>query len=466
MVDVPKLCEQDASELAALTRSGNVSCREVVEAHLARIDAVNGALGAVTITLRDAALALAAARDASTERGPLHGVPFTVKASLDCLGSATTWGVPALRDALPYADAPAVSRLKAAGAIPIARTNLSEMGLRLCTVNPLHGRTLNPHDRKLTVGGSSGGDAAAVATGMAPLGLGSDMGGSLRVPAECCGVATLKPTTGRVPHAASLEPRDHGMAGQLMLAVGPLARSVRDLRLVLGVLAGRDVRDPRSVDAPLLGPLPDPPSAALVTALPGAPLPKATLRAIEHAGALLEARGWHVDVASPPELARTSEVFHKVLATDLSALAPQLAPFVSDGLTAHLERLCRSAALHESSNHRIHSERSRLARAWSAFFSRYCVVIGPNWGRPVWPIDADLDPSSGVALLEETVRFLTPGNVLGLPALTLPMGFAAGLPVAIQVYADLWREDLCLAAAEIIEAGRAPCSPIDPALAP
>ncbi|MFT3765207.1 MAG: amidase family protein [Minicystis sp.] len=409
-----------------------MSSREVVEAHLARIEEVDGHLGAITVTLRESALAAADAADRGEARGPLHGVPFTVKENLDCLGSATTHGVPALRDALPYADAPAVARLKAAGAIVIGRTNLSEMGLRLCASNPLRGRTLNPYDRRLTAGGSSSGDAAAVATGLTPLGLGSDMGGSLRAPALCCGVAALKPTTGRIAHAASLEPRDHGMAGQAMLAIGPLARSVADLRLASSILAGRDIRDPRSVDVPLTGPAPEVYRAALVTRLPGAPLEASTVAAVERAGELLRAAGWDVEEAVPPELPRVNEVFGKLLATDLAVIAPQIQPVITEALFAHLMRLCRANKLHEASNLRIHAERSRLIRAWSGFFSDYPVVIGPNWARPIWPIDADLSPESGVALLEDTVRFITPGNVLGIPCVALPMGVAGGLPTGIQ----------------------------------
>jgi amidase len=459
---VRKLFAYDAVSLAKLIRAGEVSSREVVEAHLARIEEVNGYLGAVCVTLRESALAAADACDRSEARGPLHGVPFTVKENIDCLGSATTHGVPALRDALPYADAPAVARLKAAGAIPIGRTNQSEMGLRVCATNPLRGRTRNPYDRRLTAGGSSGGDAAAVATGMTPLGIGNDMGGSLRIPAHCCGVATLKPTTGRIAHAASLEPRDHGMAGQAMLAVGPIARSVADLRLGLSILAGRDIRDPRSVDVPLEGPEPEVRRAALVTELSGGPLEASTVAAIERAGALLQAAGWEVEEAVPPELPRVNEIFGKLLATDLSALVPQMQPILSEALVQHLLRICRAQRLHEASNHRIHAERSRLIRAWSGFFADYPVVIGPNWARPIWPIDADLDPASGLELLEDTVRFIAPGNALGIPSVALPMGVVDGLPTGIQIYADLWREDLCLAAAEIIEAGVTMPSPIDP----
>lgn len=450
---VPLLFEYGAASLASLIRSREVSSREVVEAHLERIDEVNGYLGAITVTLRDAALAAADACDRHGAGGPLHGVPFTVKENIDCVGSATTHGVPALRDALPYVDAPVVARFKAAGGILLGRTNMSEMGLRLCTVNPLRGRTLNPYNRKLTVGGSSGGDAAAVATGMVPLGVGGDMGGSLRVPAQCCSIATLKPTTGRIPQASSLDPRDHGMAGQAMLALGPLARSVVDLRLSFSILAGRDIRDPRSVDAPLEGAVPLERRAALVTELPGGALEAATVAAIRRAGDLLRAAGWEIEEALPPELTRVSDVFRELLATDLAVLAPQLRPFISDALFEHLMRICRSSHRQQVSNYSVHVERSRLMRAWSGFFSEYPVVVGPNWGCPVWSVDEDLNPDHGIELLERTVRFITPGNALGIPCVAIPMGWTDGLPTGIQIYADLWREDLCLSAAEVIEQG-------------
>jgi amidase len=459
---VPRLFEYSAASLATMIRRQEVSSREVVDAHLARIDEVNGHVGAIAVTLRESALAAADACDRNRGDGPLHGVPFTVKENLDCVGSATTHGLPALRDALPYLDAPAVIRFKAAGAILIGRTNMSEMGLRLCTVNPLRGRTLNPYNRKLTVGGSSGGDAAAVATGMVPIGIGTDMGGSLRVPAQCCGITALKPTTGRIAHASSLDPQDHGMAGQAMLALGPLARTVSDLRLSLSVLAGRDARDPRSVDAPLQGREPLLYRAALVTDLPGGALDDATLTAIRRAGELLQTAGWDVEEAVPPELSAVTDVFRKLLSAELSVVAGQLRPSISETLFEHLMRVCRSSRLHEMSDYRVHTERSRLMRAWSRFFLDYPVVVGPNWGCPVWPADQDVKAELGTQLLENTVRFITPGSALGIPSVALPMGVVDGLPAGIQIYADLWREDLCLNAAEIIERGVTMTSPMDP----
>ncbi len=457
-----ELYEHTATELAAAIRAGDASCREVVEAHLARIDAVDGHVNAVTVALRDDALAAADELDRAEPSGPLFGVPFTIKENIDCLGSATTHGVRALANALPYADAPVVARMRAAGAIPLARTNQSELGMRLDTDNPLRGRTLNPWRAAVTAGGSSGGDAAALATGMTPLGLGNDIGGSLRNPAYCCGVAALKPTAGRIPHARSLPPIDDGMAGQAMLVQGPMARSVADLRLALGVLAGRDIRDPRSVDAPLSGPPPAERRAALVTDVPGGEVCPAVTAAIARAGAALADAGWTVEHAAPPELERTCELWGQLMATDLADTTVTMRGVLSGSLLDHIARLCDLYDVDAVPNPALHAERARLTRAWSHFFARYPVAVAPTWTCPPWPIDADLDPNRGVELLRHTTWLITPGNVLGLPSVAVPTGVADGLPTGVQIYADLWREDLCLDAAAVVEAAVGTITPIDP----
>ena len=459
-----KLYEHSASELAALIAARDVSSREVIEAHLARIREVNGYVNAVTVVLEESALAAADAADnadKSPALGPLHGVPFTIKESIDCLGSATTLGVAKLKHAYPSQDAPIVSRLKAAGAIPIGRTNLSEFGMRLDTQNPLRGKTLNPWNPNLTPGGSSGGDAAALATGMTPFGLGNDMGGSLRFPAYCCGIAALKPTAGRIPSARSIEPLDFGMAMQSMLVEGPLARTVADLRLGLSIMAGRDIRDPRSVDVPLRGP-PAARKAALVTHIPGMEIADATVAAIKRAGHLLADAGWEIEEVHPPELEQVTETWGRLMSTDFTPSLESLRPLVSESLFRYMRDLFRFFDPRQTPNVALHILRSRLARLWSGFFAGYPVLLGPNCTRLPWARDADLDPATGMRLLSDATRFIIPGSLLGLPSVALPMGVTDRLPTGIQIYADLWREDLCLAAAEAIESRQERMTPIDP----
>ena len=269
-----EMWRRSATELASAIASGEVSAVEVVQSHLDRIEAVNPAVNAVTLVLADDALQAAKEADRAVADGePLgvfHGVPFTIKENLDVAGSATTQGVPALANAIAPIDAPVVERLRAVGAIPLARTNLPDMGLRVHTESGLHGVTRNPFDGTKTAGGSSGGEAAALATGMSPLGLGNDIGGSLRNPAYCCGIASLKPTSHRVPSAASTSPQEPLLASQLMAVDGPMARRVADVRAAFKVLAGAHSRDPFCVPAPFDGPaLSTPIRVALVPEPPG-----------------------------------------------------------------------------------------------------------------------------------------------------------------------------------------------------
>ncbi|MGI9009070.1 MAG: amidase, partial [Streptosporangiaceae bacterium] len=240
-----------ALQLAAMIRGGEVSSREVVQAHLDRVAAVNPSVNAVVRLLPEEALAAADAADRAVaggaELGSLHGVPVTVKENIDLAGTPTTQGVPALAGATASMDAPQVERLRAAGAIPFGRTNLPDFGLRVHTDSALHGLTRNPWNPQRTAGGSSGGEAAALATGMTPLGLGNDLGGSLRNPAHCCGVASIKPSTGSVPGATVIQPEDLPISFQLMAVEGVMARRVADVRAGFTAIAGQHPRDPSSV---------------------------------------------------------------------------------------------------------------------------------------------------------------------------------------------------------------------------
>ena len=251
-----ELWEHGALDLAEMIRSRQVSSVEVVRAHLERIETVNPHVNAIVRVLGDEALEAAARADRAVadgdEVGALHGVPCTVKENIDLAGTPTTQGIAALAEAVADRDAPIVERMRAAGAIPIGRTNLPDLGLRIHTDSQLYGRTLNPWNRRVTAGGSSGGEAAALATGMSPIGLGNDIGGSLRNPAHCCGVASIKPSIGVVPSATVVPPVDPMLASQLMAVDGPMARRVRDVRAALGVIAGADRRDPVSLPVTLV----------------------------------------------------------------------------------------------------------------------------------------------------------------------------------------------------------------------
>lgn len=454
------LWQYSAGMLAQLIRKKDVSSREVVESHLSRIEAVNDKLNAVTVVLAESALKAADRADSGDALGPLHGVPFTVKENIDCLGSPTTQGLPIMAQAMPSMDSPVVARMKAAGAIPIGRTNLPELGLRITTDNPLRGRTQNPWSQERTAGGSSGGEGSAIASGMSPLGLGNDIGGSVRNPAYCCGITSLKPTVGRIPHALSIPPADAGLAFQLMAVEGPMARSVSDLRMAYEILSGRDPRDPVSVDAPLYGKPPLIRKVALVTDIPCVTLPAHHVNAIEAAGDAMAAAGWEVEHAVLPELELVTEIWARVLANDFSPSLELYRQIMSAPAHKLITALCNYYP-EEMSLPVVHQHRWRLSCAWSEFFEEFPVIIGPTWTADPFLHNADIAPG-GVELTLDTLRFITPANLLGLPASAVPTGTHDGLPTGVQVIADKWREDLVLDAASIIENSAGSITPIDP----
>ena len=440
----------------------------MVEAHLARIAAVNPIVNAIPAVLADGARAAAKLADAAVTAGaslgPFHGVPFTVKANIDLLGSATTNGVPALKDAMPTLDHPVVERMKAAGGIPIGRTNLPDMALRVHTDSSLYGLTRNPWDLGRTVGGSSGGDAAALATGMTPLGLGNDIGGSLRNPAFCCGIASLKPGFGRIPRASSLEPRSGALVGQMMAVDGPMARTVADLRTALEVLAGPHPRDPMSYPAPLRGPAPRTPiRVALVTAPPGGRTDANISGGVRAAGQALNASGYEVIEIDPPMVEDAIQVWGRWIMWELGTIRDLLATVMSPDAIGFWDSAAATFGTpsFEESVANL-ARRHEIARAWSEFFADYPIIVGPTWCQPQFEHGFDIAGPASAADTLELIRFVTPANLLGLPAVCVPAGLANGLPLGVQVIGDRFREDLCLDAAEAIEASLGTLAPIDP----
>ena len=252
-----ELWRRGALELAGMIARREVTSTEVVRAHLDRIDEVNPALNAVVRRLDESALEAAAAADAAVAAGePLgafHGVPMTVKENIDLAGTPTTSALVAFAEAIVPVDAPIVERMKAAGAIAIGRTNLPDMGLRVTTESSLHGVTHNPWHPTRTAGGSSGGEASALASGMSPIGLGNDIGGSLRNPAHCCGIASIKPSTGVIPSAGVLPPEEQTISFQLMAVQGVMARHVADVRAGFLTVAGPHERDPLCLPVSIAG---------------------------------------------------------------------------------------------------------------------------------------------------------------------------------------------------------------------
>jgi amidase len=411
--------------LAGAIGRGELSAREAVDSSLGRIEAENPRLNALTRVLVDAAPAGA---------GPLHGVPFTVKENIDLAGTPTTFGL--LGD-VPDAqlDAPHVAHLRAAGAVPVGRGNLPDLALRWHTESARYGVTVNPRDPRLSPGGSSGGDAAAVASGMVPFAVGSDYGGSLRVPAAACGVCALRPTPGRFPMAASAPP---SMSRQLFATDGLLARSVEDLALIAPIMARPSPRDPRytpaswEVGAVAAG---GPIDIAVLAGEEIDPGPAAALRA---AAAGLAASGHRITEIEVPRLRALAELWRDVLAYDSGPAAlPRLREFGCEGTLRFVEALLRQAAPYDGPAYaRALAERHVLAAEWSAFLAQYPIVLGPVSFREPWAVGHDLGGEDAVRDEWWGFRLTVATNALGLPAIALPSG--------VQLISARWQEPLLL----------------------
>jgi amidase len=461
-----ELWQESATSLAQLIRSGQTSSREVVEAHLARIDAVNGGINAVVELRRDEVLADADAADAAFKSGEplgaLHGVPFSVKSNLDVAGYATNEGTIALKDVVATADSPTVEKMRDAGAVMLARTNMPDLGLRINSESSLYGATHNPWKHGYTAGGSSGGEAAAIASGMSPMGLGNDIGGSLRNPAYCCGVASIKPTRGRVPQGNPSSELQMSINAQIMHVEGVLARKVGDVRHGLEVVMGSHRSDPQSVDVPLFG-RPVSKRVALVAEPTGGETNAAVAEGVRVAGRALEAAGYEVEEIEPPLLFDAYLSWAELMMTSLAVAMPRLEVLMGDAGRRFLElTYVEYPPSTESSMALMHEARYRVARAWREFLTTYPLIVGPVWTQPPFALGFDIEDAESAMSVIELCRFVLPANLLGLPAACVPTGVANGLPTGVQVIGDLFREDLCLNAAEAIEESVGVLTPIDP----
>jgi amidase len=460
-----QLWQRTAGELADLISSKQVSSREVIDSHLERIEEVNGHLNAVTVTLTERAQTGADAADAAVaagkELGPLHGVPFTIKENIDVAGTATTSGVPAFAELVSEVDSPLVERMTGAGAVPLGRTNLPEMGLRVSTNNPLRGLTRNPWHPGLTAGGSSGGEGSALGSGMTPIGLGNDIGGSVRNPAFCNGVASLKPTHGRLPRFSSFEhDQNDPLSFYFMGTDGPMARSVDDLWTAMAILNGRDARDPRSVTVAMEGP-DSPKKAAILREVPGGPCDPWVIDGVNKAAEALAAQGWEITEATPPEMEHCQDIWGHLLARDVELMMQIARPMLSEGLATSLDELGENFPAETMPPPMVQAEFVRLSRDWSTFFAEHPVLVMPTWTTKPFEHDADLN-SMGIAGLTNLLRCITPPNILNLPAACVPVGVSEGLAQGVQCVADRWRDDLALTAAGAIETQLGIITPIDP----
>ncbi|MFF4261639.1 amidase [Streptomyces virginiae] len=465
------LWRMSAAAQAEAVRGGKVSAVELVDSHLDRIASVNPTVNAVTQLLadraREAAGRLDRRRAAGDPLGPLAGVPFTVKESTAIEGVPTTFGTARFHDLVAPADAPPVARLRAAGAVPIGHSNLPTLILAgMHTRSELYGDTVNPWDGGRTPGGSSGGDAVAVATGMAALGLGNDSGGSVRIPAQFCGVAALKPTTGRFPadHRV-LGPDDPGPASQMLVTDGPLARSVGDLALAYEVLAGTDPRDPRAVPVPAYGePLPGRVKVAVV-ADPGGHGVHPTVRgAVTTAADALRDAGYDVrEVPDVPRLDEALDAYGRITVTEFAPNWPVVRTLLGRGGDRYIAMMMeRTPPASADEFMKLMGTWLNIRRSWAAFLDEYPLLLGPVFTEP--PVEPGLESRdrAGRDRVGSAMRLCTVTSFVGVPGVAVPTGTVDGLPCGVQIVGRAFREDLCLAAARAVEDRLGVLTPIDP----
>ncbi|WP_234380517.1 amidase [Streptomyces sp. CMB-StM0423] len=460
-----------AAEQAEAVRGAHVSAVELVDSHLDRIAEINPQVNAVTQLLaeraREAAARTDRLRSAGVALGPLAGVPFTVKESTPVEGVPTTFGVKRFRDLVAAADAPPVARLRAAGAIPIGHGNIPTLILAgMHTRSELFGDTVNPWDSSRTPGGSSGGDAVAVATGMAALGLGNDSGGSVRIPAQFCGVAGLKPSTGRFPadHRV-LGPDDPGPASQMLVTEGPLARTVADLRLAYEALAGTDPRDPRAVPVPPYGEaLPGPLTVAVVADPGGHGVHPAIRAAVETAAGALRDAGYAVrEVADVPRLDEVLEAYGQLTVTEFAPAWPAVRTLLGEGGDRYIAMAMEQTPPATADELvKLMGTWMSLRRSWAEFLDAYPLLLGPSFTEP--PVEPGLESRdrAGRDRVASAMRLCSVTSFVGVPGVAVPTGVVDGLPVGVQIVGRAFREDLCLEAAQAVEDRLGVLTPIDP----
>lgn len=457
-----------AADLAALIKSKKVSAKEAAEAALARLDAVNPKINAVIDHRPAEVLAQAAGIDAAIARGedagPLGGVPITVKVNIDQEGFATTNGLKLQRDAIARTNSPVVDNLRKAGAVILGRTNCPAFSYRWFTTNLIHGDTRNPRDPGITPGGSSGGAGAAVAAGIGHIAHGTDIAGSIRYPAYACGVHGLRPTLGRVAAFNAALP-ERSIGPQISAVSGPLARTIADIRIALAAMSAKDYRDPWWVPAPLEGP-PMPKRVAMCLNPDGLDPVAEVKAAVADAGKRLERAGWVVEeIANTPPLREAADLQTKLWLGDGYEAQLDMAEREGDpGALACLRgNKAKVFPFDGAALSKALTRRATLTREWLQFFETYAVLLMPVSGELPFPDHLDRKDEASFARVWHAQLPQIAIPFMGLPGLTVSTGLVGRVPVGVQLVSSRYREDLCLAAGEAIEAGGTPSAAIDPA---
>ena len=448
-----------ATKLAEMIREKQVSSEEVVSAYIQRIDEVNPKINAIVQFRPEQALKEAREADAALARGDtpgsLHGVPFTVKDYMAIDGLISTYGTLGLANNVMEHDCEVVARLRNAGGIALGNTNMAEFGASIESDNLIYGRTNNPYDLDRFPGGSSGGESALIAAGGSPIGVGGDSGGSIREPAHYCGIAGIKPTTGRIPRTGFLmQPRG---VTSFKAQNGPMARYVEDLILGLEVLAGPDGHDPSVMPLPLHDPAAVDLKALRVAYFTDNGIvtctPEVVATVMNAVDALKDAGVAIIEEAPPPDIASTYDLYIRLSTASGAEVARQQLKAlgteqISDFMQMMLSRMETQRSLTAAEFEALTVEWDLFKEKMLGFMNNYDLIVSPTTSIPAMPHRSSLVDQE--ILLSFT--YCATYNLTGWPAATVRCGTSPeGLPIGVQTVARPWREDVALAAAHYLE---------------
>jgi amidase len=462
-----------ATRVAAAIRRKEISVREVTTSCLERIGVVNGTLNALVEVTRDEALEAAQVADsmvaAGVSLGPLHGVPVATKINSDQAGHATTNGIVALADDVAPADSPQIRRLRESGAILLGRSNAPAFSIRWFTENDLYGRTTNPWDATRTPGGSSGGAASAVASGMVAVGHGNDIGGSIRYPAYACGVVGLRPTVGLVAGYCGPRTGDQSLSMQTMAVQGPLARSVEDVRIALNAMVGYDPYDAGSIPGTPAARAPRRPRRIGVLRDGPAPLSRVSAQALDVAAAALADCGYEVEDVSLPLLEEAWRLWYLLAKEEFRRLTLPLVNDIGDAAS-------RTVAAYDyaviadwwgpeptlEDYIRGYARRGTLIRDLQVLMEDMPVILLPISAEPQFEHDADIASVASRYRTMAALYSMMAISLVGFPALSLPTGVVDGLPSGVQLLGRRFDEARLLDTAQVIESRVGTFTPVDP----
>jgi Asp-tRNA(Asn)/Glu-tRNA(Gln) amidotransferase A subunit family amidase len=455
------LVKKSVTELARAVREREVSPVELVQAHIERVEAVNPALNAIVLPRFDEAIEEARAAERALSNGgrlgPLHGVPYTAKECIEVAGMPCCDASKIFEGNVSTQDAVVVESLRDAGAILIGKTNIPEFAFHYDSNNLVYGATLNPHDRSRSVGGSSGGEGAALAAGMSAFGVGSDYGGSIRVPCHFCGVVGIKPGRDVVPYTGHFPPQ-HPVSITRWSMIGPMARYVEDLELLLPIFARPNLARasdimPRSFERADAAGL----EVAIFEDDGLAPVDEACRRAVRMAGDALRDDGHAVVEERPPLQAQVREAFFAVALAETAAM---LRPFIGDRAGELSPQIARVIGATEEADLGLAHYLGRMVEITELehivyeWLERHPIAISPIASMPAFPVGTETLTMDGQEYEEiDLFSLSTYANAMALPAAAVPITRSEeGLPVAVQVIGRRGREMEVLAVAKKLEA--------------